>query len=189
VLSLAAVFTVLYYTVYKNAVIFSLMVTFVTMAYHCIYRILISLTVPLVQKRGWLNENGLYFREKKFEAKLYKLLRVKAWKDKYPVYGDRNTFQVNGNLRKPIDTIVQITMSAELVHALGAPLGFLSILLCFWTQVYGWDIAVFAVTATVAAIVEICPLMIQRYNRPRYIKLREIIKKREQAKTVRITDN
>ena len=90
---------------------------------------------------------------------------MKDWKGKIPTY--------NPDLFDPQkhswDEIAQATCQSELVHETIVVLSFLPILASIW---FG-SIGVFAVTSAFAAGTDMIFVIVQRYNRPRIIKIIE----------------
>ncbi len=158
---LTAVFAVL--TVcFGNSVAYSLAITFGTILYHFAMRLLVGLAVDGI-KHNEFNYKAKWFSEKKFEKKLYKLLRVKKWKEKVPTF-DPDTFDVGG---KTLEQIVKATCQAEVVHEIIVVLSFLPILA---SLIFG-ELLVFIITSACAALFDSVFVILQRFNRPRLLRL------------------
>ena len=75
----------LYYSnTYESKVILWTGITAFTIMYHFWVRIIMGNVAKLFKKH--INYKQLWFKERKFEKKLYKLLKVKEWKDKALTY-------------------------------------------------------------------------------------------------------
>lgn len=66
-----------------------------------------------------------------------------------------------------LDEIAQAMCQAELVHETIIILSFAPILLTIW---FG-DFWIFLITSVLAALFDLCFVIMQRYNRPRIVKL------------------
>ena len=106
---------------------------------------------------------GKWYQCRNWETKLYKWLRVKQWKSKLPSY-QADYFDPK---KHSWDEIAQAMCQAELVHEVIIVLSFVPILLSCW---FG-EFFVFLITSLGAAAFDMLFVMIQRYNRPRILKL------------------
>lgn len=160
---LCAVSAVLY-LIYKNDVLETIAISAGTTAYHFVMRLLIGTIVNAALNnrvdytRGW-------FAPKAFEQKLYKLLNVKKWKANMPTYSPE-TFSVENHT---LEEIVGATCQAELVHEIIIVLSFLPIATIPW---FGVPL-VFILTSVFAALFDLIFVIMQRFNRPRLVKLLE----------------
>ena len=148
---------------YPLGILESLANTFGTVFYHFAMRLLVGAVVPAFVKKGV--ENGIWFRQKRFEPPLYRILRVKQWKRYLPAYAPESY-----NLKKhSLEEIIHTCCCSEAVHAWIMLLSFLPVLTI---PVFGapW---VFWVTSTLAALFDGCFAILQRYNRPRLIRILE----------------
>ncbi len=137
-------------------------ITFGTIAYHFCMRLAVGLIFSLIMNnkadhmRKWYQCRG-------WERKLYRKLNVKQWKNKLPTF-DPDTF----DLRKHSpEEIVQAMCQAELVHETAAALSLLPILL----SIRFGALPVFIITSLLGMMLDLIFVMIQRYNRPRVVKL------------------
>lgn len=110
-----------------------------------------------------MNFNKKWFREKRFEKPLYKFLKVHKWKNVFPTY-DKTAFDFKN---KKTEEILGATCQAEVVHEIMFLLSFLPLLMI---MPYGKAL-VFIISSVVCAFVECIFIIIQRYNRPRLLKL------------------
>ncbi|MBE6793385.1 MAG: hypothetical protein E7532_00385 [Ruminococcaceae bacterium] len=167
----AAVFLGLYYTkvLYSTVILWLGIVSF-TIMYHLWMRIIMGNATKLFR----INYQNFWFREKKFEKKMYKFLRVKRWKNKTLTY---NPELYDINTRTP-EEIAFTTAKSELDHII-------NVLIAFSTVLFGllWGMTwIFALTAFFAAIFDSQFIIIQRYNRPRLVKLIEREKRKQVSK-------
>jgi len=154
---LCALFTLLHHF-FENGVLLSLAITAGTTAYHFVMRLAVGWLVSLITRRQ-LNPHNFWFRQRPFERRLYRSLRVRRWKEKMPTYDPRK-FSLEQNTP---EQIIQNSCEAELVHEVIAVASFIPLLAsCFWGA-----LPVFIVTSLLAAGFDCCFVIIQRYNRPR----------------------
>ncbi len=133
-------------------------------SYHFLMRLLVgffwncTLHNRADHKRWW-------FRQRSFEPHLYKLLRVKRWKNRMPTF-ESGFFDIR---QRSLHEIIGATCQAELVHETIIVLSFLPIILsyCFGA------LPVFVITSVVSALIDAVFVIIQRYNRPRLVALAE----------------
>lgn len=157
--------TICFIVVYKitgNGGLFTLSITFGTISYHFVMRLF----------TGWMIDHCLHncvnYRRKWFqvsttELKMYEKLKVKKWKGKVGAY-DPGCFDPKIH---SWDEIAQATCQAELVHELIILLSFLPV---FAAISFG-AFPVFVITSVLAACIDGIFVIIQRYNRPRILKL------------------
>ena len=158
---------VLFY-LYPTAILESLAITFGTIFYHFAMRLLVGAIVPALV--GMEAETGFWFRQKRFEEKLYGMLRVKQWKKYLPTYAPESF-----DLRKhSLEEVIHTCCCSEAVHEWIMLLSFLPVLTI---PVFGapW---VFWITSELAALFDGCFVILQRYNRPRLIRILDKERKR-----------
>ncbi len=156
---------VVFYSIYKftdNDICQILYITFMTFSYHCVMRLIVGLGIGYVHK-GEYNYNAKWFQQRDFEKKLYKKLNVKKWKEKVPAWSPQS-FETKYHT---YDEIVQSMCNAEVVHEIIIVFSFVPIL---FSLEYGVPI-VFIITSVLAAAVDSVFVAIQRYNRPRIVRL------------------
>lgn len=147
-----------------NTVILSIAITFGTISYHFLMRLAVGYAVNGIFHNRF-NYNRKWFQEKKFEKRLYEVLRVKRWKDKMLTFAPEM-------LDLKIHTWEEIAgamCQSEVVHSIIVVLCFVPILT---TLIWGtfW---VFFITSALSACVESMFVIMQRYNRPRVIRMIE----------------
>ena len=136
-----------------------------TTFYHFAMRLVVGTIVPHCvhnpMKYRW-------FHQKSFEPRLYAALRVKQWKDHMPTYGPASCSLRHNSLER----IVYNSCVSEAVHAVIVLFSFVPILFSLW-----WDaLPVFLITSILAALFDSCFIIMQRYNRPRLVR---ILRKKE----------
>ncbi len=155
------IMAVLYYFL-KAGLLQTMAITFGTTFYHFAIRLIagyfcLKITdEKLDYKRKW-------FRQKSFEPKLYAILKVKRWKEKMPSYIPEN-FNIKNRKYKHILTDM---CRAEIVHEIIIVLSFLPVLAALVWGTF-W---VFFITSIVAALFDLLFVIMQRFNRPRVVKL------------------
>ncbi len=150
-------------------VILSLAVTSGTICYHFSMRLLTGLLFNSFMKNR-TDYRRPWYEQKPWEASLYERLRVKAWKGRIPAY-DPGLFDPRMH---SWDKIAQAMCQAELVHETIVVLSFLPIAASVW---FG-ETGVFIVTSVLAAGMDMVFVIVQRYNRPRIIRIIEREKRR-----------
>ncbi|MBO5143336.1 MAG: hypothetical protein J6C46_10195 [Clostridia bacterium] len=156
-------FTVYYACNYKsNIVLWTGIVSF-TIMYHFWVRIIMGNVSKLFVKH--INYNQWWFKERKFEKKLYKKLKVKEWKDKALTYNPETFSLKNHSLEEIANTMAK----SEVDHWINELISLSTILFsipwgAFW---------IFLSTAIFAMIFDSQFIIIQRFNRPRIVKLLE----------------
>lgn len=168
-LSCFFIFLILY-IVYQRTIFLTLYVTFMTLSYHFIMRCLVGETIDFLYKKREFHYSSFWYKEHKFEKKLYLFFHIHKLKAK-AITARPETFDLKKNsLEDLIHTITQ----AEIVHEIIIILSFLPCILIIW---YGVPL-VFILTSIFGALCDLFFVMIQRYNRPRVIRLLKIMQKR-----------
>ena len=106
-----------------------------------------------------------WFKERKFEKKLYEILKVKKWKGKALTYNPEQ-FDLKQN---SLDQILNTMVKSEVDHWINEVI---SITTMFFGLIWG-ETWIFVLTAIAAMIFDGQFIVIQRYNRPRVIKVLE----------------
>ena len=142
----------------------TLAVTFGTTSYHFIMRLLVGFSVNLLLDNH-VDYQRRWFRMSAAEQKLYRKIRVKKWKGRMATY-DPSCFDSRIHTW---DEIAQAMCQAELVHELIVVFSFVPV---FASIPFG-ALPVFVVTSVLSACYDAMFVIMQRYNRPRIIKLIE----------------
>lgn len=163
-------------------VYFSLMITFGTCFYHLFVRLLAGAvmrflfkSVVFVQKeecgqrknaggkRGISLAEHFWFRERAFEKKVYDRLQVKKWKGRMPTYAPE-TFSLG---EYSPDEVIRSMCQAELTHEVNVALSFVPL----FFALFAGEFPVFLCTSLAASAFDMIFVIIQRYNRPRLVRL------------------
>ena len=158
---LTVIFAVLYGHLAKG-VWLSLAITFGTFSYHFLMRLLVGGIVNAVMKNTADCYNP-WFRVSEREARLYEKLGVKRWKGRMPTY-DPALFDPK---KRSWSEIAQATCQAEVVHENIVLLSFLPLLAAIPFDSF----LVFLLTSLAAALFDGIFVILQRYNRPRLLRL------------------
>ena len=155
---------ILYYGgFYKNGVILWTGITAFTIMYDFWVRIIMGNVSKLFKKH--INYKQKWFKERKFEKKLYKFLRVKNWKDKALTYNPESFSMKEHSLEEIANTMAK----SEVDHWINEVIS-LSTLLFIIPWGLFWA---FLISAIASMIFDSQFIIIQRYNRPRIVKLLE----------------
>jgi len=148
----------------KNGIVETVTITIGVTLYHFVMRLAVGIIINSIMKNK-ANHNNAWFREKRFEKRLYKLIRVRAWKKYLPTYSP-DTFDMS---EKSVKEIAGATCQAEVVHEIIMALSLLPITLI---PLLGGGIALI-ITSVLAMLIDCLFVILQRYNRPRLIKAME----------------
>ena len=140
----------------------TLAITFGTIAYHFCIRLLIGLLFNCAMKNR-ADYRKSWYQPKSWERKLYDALRVKQWKKLMPTY-DNSLFDSSIH---SLDEIAQAMCQSELVHETITVFSLVPILFSIWFGVF-W---VFFITSVLGALFDLMFVIMQRYNRPRIVKI------------------
>ena len=164
----AAVFvilTVIFVLIYRynpNTVILSIAITFGTISYHFLMRFAVGYVINELYHNAF-DYNKKWFQEKRFEKRLYEVLKVKKWKDKMPTFAPEML-----DLRiHTWEELAGAMCQSEVIHSIIIVLCFIPILAALLWGAF-W---VFFITSVLSAGVESIFVIMQRYNRPRVIRM------------------
>ena len=163
-------FSIYYSNTYKSKIILWTGITAFTIMYHLWVRIIMGNVSKLFKKQ--INSKQWWFKEKYFEKTLYKLLRVKEWKGKALTYNPELFSLKENSLEEISNTMVK----SELDHWINEAISLSTLLFAIiWGNFW-----IFLLTAIIAMIFDMQFIIIQRYNRPRILKLLEKNNKKEE---------
>ena len=154
----------------KEPVCLSLTITFLTFSYHFAMRLLVGYTVDTLFHNR-MRATRRWFLPRKWEGRLYRLLRVRRWRKRLPTY-DPQSFDT---ARHTWDEILGAGCQAEVVHEI---IMLLSLLPILFALPFG-DLPIFLATSLLAALYDSLFVILQRYHRPMLIKLSERRRKNE----------
>lgn len=146
----------------ENRAFFSAAVTFGTIFYHLGIRLAVGLLID-TRYHNQMDYTKKWFREKAFERNLYRTLQVKKWKKWLPTFTPRE-FDLKS---RSVAQIAQATCQAEVVHEVNLVLSFVPVVFSVWFGSPG----VFLLTSFAAFLFDGIFVVMQRYNRPRLIRL------------------
>ena len=132
---------------------------------------LLVFLIGRVFPRKWINPNIFYFRAWKWEkeGKVYEKVSIKKWKTKWPDFSNiitklfpkimpKKRLDMGAVEKLPI--LIKESCVAEATHTICFFLGFIPIAI--------WPGVASAVLSVLWALTHIPPIIIQRYNRPRF---------------------
>lgn len=129
--------------------------------------------------RHWFHETSFFYRLRRWEqeGRIYLKLHIQKWKDHVPDMSRHvrkmTPKRVGGSITsEQVQRLIQETCVAELIHNLLCIFG--AGVLNIWEDAAGIIVWVLYVLGNLPFI------LIQRYNRPRLIRLRQTLKKREE---------
>lgn len=157
-----------YYFVPSSTLLAVLISVGVTL-YHFAMRLLVGFVINLIFKNK-IDYNLWWFRERKFEGCIYKLLRVRRWGKHIPTYSP-DTFDKS---KHTWQEIAMATAQAEIVHEVIIVFSLLSMLFII---PFG-EPAVFIVTAVCASLFDLIFVIMQRYNRPKLVRYIERLERK-----------
>ena len=156
-------FLLYYSNTFKNEIILWTGITAFTIMYHFWVRIIMGNVSKLFKNK--INYNQWLFKERKFEKGLYKFLRVKDWKGKALTYNPESFSLKEHSLEEIANTMVK----SEVDHWINEVISLSTVLFSIiWGQFW-----IFLITAIAAMIFDSQFIIIQRYNRPRVLKILE----------------
>lgn len=148
------------YSIFGAGWLVTVAVTLGTVCYHMSARLIVGLMFVKFMATDYTKA---WFQPRRWEKKLYRTLGVKRWKDKMPTFNPREFAMENRSLEE----IIQATCQAELVHEVNIVLSFVPIISAIW---FG-ALPVFILTSLCGAMFDMLFVIMQRYNRPRLVKL------------------
>ena len=134
----------------------------IMIVYHFWVRIIMGNVSKIFKKH--INYKQWWFKEKSFEKGLYKLLRVKEWKDKALTYNPESFSLKEHSLEEIANTMVK----SEVDHWINEAISLSTLLFII---PWGDGVWAFVISAIAAMIFDSQFIIIQRYNRPRIVKI------------------
>lgn len=154
-------FSLYYGNFYKSKIILWTGITAFMIMYHFWLRIIMGNVCKLFKK--YINYKQGWFREKSFEKPLYKLICVKKWKGKALTYNPELFSLKDYSLEEIANTMAKV----EVDHWINEIISLGSLLFAIpWG-----NFLVFGISAVVAMLFDLQFIVIQRYNRPRIVKI------------------
>lgn len=157
--------TIILYVAQKatsDELLFTLFISFGVTFYHFFMRLIMGAVVSMIFHNR-VDYKKRWFQPIYFEKKFYEVLKVKRWKEKMPTF-DETQFSLE---KHSLEEIVQAMCQAEITHEAIAVCSLLPILLTIKLGTF-W---VFFITSVLAAVFDMSFVAIQRYNRPRILRM------------------
>lgn len=167
------VFTSIVYIICQQGVFLTLAITFGTTAYHLLMRLLVGAVVNRVLNNR-VDYRLRWFQPLSFEKNLYAHLKVRKWKKHLPTY-DPTLFSTKAH---SLEEIVQAMCQAEIVHEIIVVCSYFPLLATFLFGAF----PVFLLTSLFASAYDFLFVILQRYNRPRMIRLIELQRKSKEIR-------
>lgn len=152
------------YIYFHINIFLTLAITSGTIFFHFAVRLLIGLCIDSYL-HNHIDYKQRWFMPFNFEEQLYKAIRVKKWKKLMPTYTPE-TFSLK---KHSMAEIASATCQSEIVHELNIIASFIPLLFSIWAGSF-W---VFFITSVIGALYDLIFVIIQRFNRPRLIKIIE----------------
>lgn len=150
------------YYLTKTQALYSIAITVGTTFYHFAMRLVVGYIID-IKFHNHMDYTKKWFRERKFEPKIYNMIGIKKWKKRIPSFNP-NDFLLEKHF---ITDIIQVTCQAEIVHEVIMVLSFVPVIF----SVYFGAMEVFLITSCIAFLFDSIFVILQRYNRPRLMKL------------------
>ena len=140
------------------------------LGYIAIHFLVMFFSAPIVQMvfQKKFDYDSFWFRPKAFEKKLYQILKVKKWKSIVPTY-DKREYALK---EEELEQVIHNMCHAEVTHEVIMLTGYFPVLL--GQQISHWGILL--MMSFLFSLVHLP--FIQRYNRPRVIRLYAKVNKR-----------
>lgn len=145
----------------RNDVCFAMGITFMTIAYHVIVRLVIG-TVVDAACDNQIDSGKSWFEDSDAERAFYKLIGVRKWKKKLPTF-DEAAFSMK---KHSLEDLIGASCQAEVVHEVNIAASLLAML---FAVPFG-SLWLFALTSILGAMVDLVFVIVQRYNRPRLMR-------------------
>ncbi len=158
------------FIVTRNDIALTFTISIGVTLYHFAMRLAVGVVVNTIMKNKANHNNG-WFREKRFESKFFKLIRVRSWKKRLPTFNP-DTFDIE---QKTIKEIVGASCQAEIVHEVIMALSLLPII---FIPFLGGAVAI-VITSVLAMLYDSLFVILQRYNRPKLVRVMERFQKIE----------
>ena len=140
----------------------ALTITLGTCSYHFLMRLFVGYGINICYHNK-MNYRRKWFQSKEWEQNLYKCMKVRRWKDKMPTYAvGAFSFELHS-----MEEVLGAMCQAEVVHEIIVVLSFIPLVFSIRFEAFG----VFLVTSILSAGFDMMFVIMQRYNRPRIIKL------------------
>ena len=149
---------------FDNGFIHIAFILTVVMTYHFAFRRITSEIVAFKFEEKF-NYNWFWFKHYSWEDKVFDFLKVRAWKDKMPTAYPKK-FSIKEN---SLEHIAKTMCISEFNHETNIIISFLSL---FLVKLLGHFWLLFFI-ATLGALCDMIFIIMQRYNRPRLVRVIE----------------
>ena len=157
----AVAFALYYFGIINHGAILWTGVSAFTVMYHLWLRIIMGNVTKLFKIR----HDQAWFKERSFEKKLYKLLRVRKWKEHVLTYNPDAFSQEKHTLEEIANTMSK----AEIDHWINELISLSTLLFAIlWGELW-----IFLITAIAAMIFDAQFIVVQRFNRPTVLRVIE----------------
>ena len=146
----------------RNAIVEAITISIGVTLYHFAMRLAVGTIINFIMKNKADHKN-VWFREKSFETKFYKMIGVQKWKKYLPTYSP-DTFDTS---QKTVKEIIGATCQAEIVHEIIMALSLLPMILI---PFLGGATALI-ITSVLSMLFDSLFVILQRYNRPKLVKI------------------
>ncbi len=159
-------FTLYYTGIYESDVVLWVGIV----AFMIIYHFGLRLLEGVITNKFNISYNHPWYKTRKFEKKLYRILKVRLWKDKVLTFEpDKYDFK-----SRTLHELATTMAKSELDHWINEAISVFSL---FFIFVWGCAPA-FIITAVLAMIFDAQFIVVQRYNRPIVLRLMKAKKKK-----------
>ncbi len=168
----AICFSLYYGKIIDSPVILWIGIVFFMIMYHLWVRIILG----WITRRFKISYKSAFFRELPFERRLYRAMNVRNWKVKKLTYSP-DSFVINPD---SMESLANSMSKAETDHWINQLISVSSIFFfliwgCFWG---------FFISAICAMLFDAQFIVLQRYNRPRALRVMERMRKKEKAENL-----
>ena len=125
---------------------------------------------------GAVDPRRRIYRVAKWEKKMYRKLGIVKWKDKIPEagallvgFGKSKVLDMHNNAY--LMTFMRESVYAEIMHVISAFAGFVFPLLCLLVPGWAWLVRMSLPVALVNFVLQVLPVMVQRYVRPQLMSV------------------
>jgi len=159
---LSALFFILYYGGFTDS---GVVLWFGIVCFMILYHFGLRILMGEITKLWHISYKHLWFKPKSFEKKLYKFLRVREWRDKVLTFNPDEFLMAKRTLPQIADTMAK----AETDHWINE---IISVTAIFFCLIWGM-FPIFLITSVAAMIFDAQFIVVQRFNRPKIVRLIE----------------
>lgn len=148
----------------QNDVCYAMGIVFMIVSYHIIIRLVVENLVDAVLDYQ-VDSSKSWFEDSDAEKAFYRLIGVRKWKKKLPVF-DNYAFSMK---KRSLEDIIGASCQAEIVHEINILASLAAVLFSIPFKVM-W---VFLLTSVAGAVFDLFFVIVHRYNRPRLMRAAE----------------